>query len=314
MARDRLVGFSGHRWGKQAEIVWERLRVLVADPDVHVAAVVADVNVTGGGSSMMRAGVTVITEREIRAFGRSVLEPKFDGTPDLVLSVDEIVGVDGPTFTNTIKLQTRTRGRVVGNDKVAKGVAEILRVFWTAHDVSVKGLAFLYLGGTGYPIPEGCLVRAWLEPDAIVISTPDGRGQIEVPYDRLTSVETGGPGVVTTGGGFAGGGFGLAGFAIGAVAAGAMNALTTRTRVQTLLRVETLDGEMNLFTSETTPDDLDLQLADARLHIRRRAAVPAATDPDPLERLERLARLRRDGVLSDEEFDTQKQRLLEQMQ
>ena len=38
--------------------------------------------------------------------------------------------------------------------------------------------------------------------------------------------------------------------------------------------------------------------------------VPASTQPDPIEQLEKLAELRKSGALTDEEFDQQKRRVL----
>jgi len=40
-------------------------------------------------------------------------------------------------------------------------------------------------------------------------------------------------------------------------------------------------------------------------------AAPAAAAPDPVEQLKELAALKRDGILTDEEFAAQKARILE---
>lgn len=55
------------------------------------------------------------------------------------------------------------------------------------------------------------------------------------------------------------------------------------------------------------------QRAKALTHEERGGGPPADTPPDPTTRLERLARLHREGVLTDEEFEEKKRRILDEM-
>lgn len=172
-------------------------------------------------------------------------------------------------------------------------------------------LAVTVLAAHGYPLESGSAVAVARRPDHFMFATEEGRTIGEVPFDRLTSIEVGGPGIVTSGGGFVGGGFGVSGFLVGAGAAAVMNRLTTRSAVQTLLRIATLDGEVTMFTSQLTPELLDAELGAARTAITRRShdggvAAPSST----ADELAKLAQLHRDGALDDAEFAVAKARLL----
>jgi hypothetical protein len=96
---------------------------------------------------------------------------------------------------------------------------------------------------------------------------------LPVPFDDVYEIEIGGPGVVTTGGGFIGGGFGLEGAAEGMAIASVLNALTTRTSIQTLVRVDTSHGEVFLMSSTVAPQAMRIALSPAiwRLADRSRA-------------------------------------------
>ena len=58
------------------------------------------------------------------------------------------------------------------------------------------------------------------------------------PYSDVEDVDIGGPGLVSSGGGFAGGGFGLTGAVEGMAIASVLNGLTSRTSIKTILRVQ----------------------------------------------------------------------------
>ena len=119
-------------------------------------------------------------------------------------------------------------------------------------------------------------------------------------------------GVFQKGGGFTGGGFGIGGFVIGAASASILNKVTTRTNIQTILRITTSLGELNLFTDEATPDQLDLAFADVRTAIRNRIQNPVVSSNglSKVEQLEKLVKLRDQGILTIEEFETEKAKIL----
>jgi hypothetical protein len=141
---------------------------------------------------------------------------------------------------------------------------------------------------------------------------------LEIPLEHVTGFEIGGPGAVTTGAGVFGGGFGLEGFLKGAAVATLLNALTTRTKIRTVFRIEAAGGEATFFYSRETPEELRITLAPVFTDLRKRAvpSSPASEPPttsDPVERLAQLAALLDRGLLTRDEFDRAKTRLLEEL-
>jgi hypothetical protein len=130
-----------------------------------------------------------------------------------------------------------------------------------------------------------------------------------VPYGDIASFEIGGPGAHRKGGGFIGGGFGAQGATEGMLIASALNLLTTRTKVDTVICLQTASSELFLHTTADTPDAIRIRLSRVFSAIRERrgaaqAAATSSTSPDdPIEQLERLIKLRDAGGLSDEEFE-----------
>ena len=117
---------------------------------------------------------------------------------------------------------------------------------------------------------------------------PVGRWQAlaELPYLGVEDVEIGGPGLVRSGGNFAGGGFGAIGALEGMAVASVMNALTTRTSITTIVRVQGASCEFFLLHNRSTPDQLRIELSGPwersgeQKPPPRRPARPA-TDPQP---------------------------------
>ena len=98
----------------------------------------------------------------------------------------------------------------------------------------------------------------------------------------------------------------------GAAIAAALNALTTRTKIKTIVRITCDDAELFFHYDKDTPENLRIALSPilARLDKRLLKEAPASAD-DALSRLERLAALHAQGQLSDEEFKLGKTRLLQ---
>src|SRR4051812_24548793 len=97
-------------------------------------------------------------------------------------------------------------------------------------------LRFEVLGGFGWDLRPGHLYR--LDFDTAGITLADLQTEsiaATAGYQEIISLDIGGPGEVTSGGGFIGGGFGLEGAALGMLAAGLLNALTTRSKIVTIL-------------------------------------------------------------------------------
>ncbi|MDA8322600.1 MAG: SHOCT domain-containing protein [Actinomycetota bacterium] len=138
--------------------------------------------------------------------------------------------------------------------------------------------------------------------------TPDQL--LDLPYQQIEDLEISGPGKVPSGGGFVGGGFGAAGAIEGIAIAAVLNALTTRTTIKTMLRIQAADCELFLMSSEIEPQPLRIALsrpiARIRQHQHPRPAGPAVQAAG----LHQLADLLDRGLLTREEFDKIKARLL----
>jgi hypothetical protein len=163
--------------------------------------------------------------------------------------------------------------------------------------------------GTALRPGAGCCLTA--SDEAVTVFTPDLHEMGRFPLAGLVALQLGGPGAVTTGGGFVGGGFGLKGAAEGILISSLLNTLTTKTEVNTLVRVTGRDAELIVHTSAATPGELELKLSPVLGRLRsREVSQPAEPGRDLTSELERLARLRESGLLSDVEFAQAKAKLL----
>jgi hypothetical protein len=122
---------------------------------------------------------------------------------------------------------------------------------------------------------------------------------------------------VKSGGGFVGGGFGAVGALEGMAVAGVLNALTSRTTITTIVRVQSAACELFLLHTQLTPEQLRIHLSHPLGAIRSaRAAADAlgqrraASTASPVEELTRLAAMLEGGLLTRDEFDTLKANLL----
>ena len=77
------------------------------------------------------------------------------------------------------------------------------------------------------------------------------------------------------------------------------------------------DDELHFATDQVTPDELHLQLADARSRIRKASpqmeqelTSTHQRQPDVVEKLSELAQLHQDGLLTETEFAEAKAKLL----
>jgi hypothetical protein len=140
---------------------------------------------------------------------------------------------------------------------------------------------------------------------------------LEVPYGDVEAVDIGGPGMVKSGGRFVGGGFGAAGALEGMAVAAVLNALTTRTTITTVARVQAVGAELFLLETAMTPQQLRMHLSRPLGVIRLAQAARPDDRPAPgraslVDELARLASMLDSGLLTREEFDTLKARLLSQ--
>jgi Short C-terminal domain len=181
--------------------------------------------------------------------------------------------------------------------------------------------AAAYLGGY---VPEsviapGSLYNVLFLEDRFVVS-PHRRAKVltEVPYRQVEDVEIGGPGLVKTGGGFVGGGFGVSGAVEGMAIVAVLNTLTTRTSIKRIMRIQGTNRELFLLHTRLTPEQLRIAMS-RPLAIRSARATqatgrtqhdaPVATPP-PVQELTKLADMLEKGLLTREEFNLMKAKIL----
>ena len=138
---------------------------------------------------------------------------------------------------------------------------------------------------------------------------------MQVPYRDVEALDIGGPGLIKSGGGFVGGGFGVTGAAEGLAIAAVLNALTTRTKIKTVVRVQATECELFLLCTTAEPEVLRIRLSRALGAIRRaRAEMTASPGGGPgasvVDQLGKLAMLLESGLLTREEFDRMKAAVL----
>jgi hypothetical protein len=143
--------------------------------------------------------------------------------------------------------------------------------------------------------------------------------QVAVPYSEIEDVEIGGPGIVKTGGGFAGGGFGAAGAIEGMAIASILNGLTSRTSIKTILRIQGIGFELFLLHPGMTPEKLRIELSRPFVAIRSARASHGAggtqnpslaKSVSPVDELTKLADMLEKGLLTRDEFDLMKTKLM----
>jgi len=185
---------------------------------------------------------------------------------------------------------------------------------------SLRGVA--YLGGY---VPEsaitpGCLYDVlFLEDCLVVLAHRQAKVLAEVPYAQVEDVAVGGPGLVKTGGGFVGGGFGMGGAVEGMAIAAVLNALTTRTSVKTIVRIQGTACELFLLHTKLAPAQLRIAMSRPLAAIRSTRATQATRGteheapvaaPSPVQELTKLAGMLEKGLLTREEFDLMKVKLI----
>ena len=135
--------------------------------------------------------------------------------------------------------------------------------------------------------------------------------RIETPFNEIIELEISGPGTVTTNAGISGGGFGLEGFLQGAVAATVINAATTKSSTNTFIRLLSSTGEIYLHTTEIEPAALKMKLSPVFVNLANRSKKATGNSGGSIaEEIERLQKLMKDGVLSQEEFDSAKKKII----
>ncbi|MGC3962356.1 MAG: hypothetical protein QM803_03260 [Rhodocyclaceae bacterium] len=125
-----------------------------------------------------------------------------------------------------------------------------------------------YLGGCSYPLAHGDRTELCFGDTALSIRLSDG-ASFSIPYFELASIDISGPGAITTGGGFRGGGFGIEGALEGMAIATVLNALSTKTKIHTIVSLTTNIGEIHLHYGGMEPGALRVALAQVYAALRR---------------------------------------------
>lgn len=183
--------------------------------------------------------------------------------------------------------------------------------------VSLREVAYLggYAPGAALTAGQRYDVR-FFEDRLAVFACHRAQALAEAPYSQVEDVEIGGPGLVKNGGGFSGGGFGLGAALEGMAIAAALNALTTRTSVKTVVRIQATGCELFLLHTRLAPEELRIQMSPPLAAIRSARAAAAqggarAGSPSPVEELDKLAGMLERGLLTREEFDLMKAKILD---
>jgi hypothetical protein len=185
---------------------------------------------------------------------------------------------------------------------------------------SLARLPVTYLGGYGVGDdlqPRMSYELRFLQESVGVYMAGRWTPLAQVPYAEVEAVDIGGPGLVRSGGGFVGGGFGAAGAVEGMAVAAVLNAVTTKVRVKTVIRIQAVSCEMFMLHTDLTPDALRIRLSEPLGLIRASqsarfpdAVGPAGGSAAVVEQLGRLAQMLEAGLLTRDEFDRLKSELL----
>lgn len=143
------------------------------------------------------------------------------------------------------KLTARLAARTAEDGQAQQSYGRSIEVTEEVAELNARSVACLtkiaFLGGyvpTAALAPGGAYDVRFLEDRVIVVPCPQAQMLAEIVYTDVEHVEIGGPGLVRTGGGFVGGGFGAAGAIEGMAIASVLNALTTRTSIKTVVRLQ----------------------------------------------------------------------------
>lgn len=172
---------------------------------------------------------------------------------------------------------------------------------------------------------RGTATDLYFEEHRLVITRASSPETIAVmPYANVVALRVDGPGAVNSGGGFMGGGFGVKGALEGMAVAAILNKLTTRTSVTTIIEIQDQERDVIWLCDSATPAQLDFSLKPVYAKLRtahgmpaqemypKPAPVPALAEAptDVVLQLEKLVELRRSGVLTDDEFERAKARVI----
>jgi hypothetical protein len=188
---------------------------------------------------------------------------------------------------------------------------EILRKV-TSRSSGSRILKVVAQGGNGWQALSGKTLLLSFDVNTVFLNDVDCDEEFSIPLSDVRDVSIGGPGTVVTGGGAIGGGTGVEGFIAGAAAAAVLNLLTTHKSTKTLVRINTATSELFLLVSTYDPDEMRRYLSPVytRINHQNQQELKQPAKTSVVDELLKLDQLRVSGVLSPEEFDTLKARIL----
>lgn len=258
-----------------------------------------------------KGGPCFATPRRTVLGGYKVLE-RFPFTPEGWASAwDALVKLDP---NSAAKVRVRLKQRQQHEAEHGYGKSAQMAELDARTLVRLRQVALLGGYAPGAPIAIGQWYDArFLEDRLAIFECHRWQALAEILYAEIEDVEIGGPGLVKSGGGFIGGGFGAVGALEGMAVAAVLNALTTRTTITTVVRVQASKCELFLLWTKATPEQLRIELSRPLGVIRaaRAAADQMPVRPEsPVAELSKLADMLQAGLLTREEYDQLKSKLL----
>lgn len=228
---------------------------------------------------------------------------------DKVLSLCPVCGQTSKTRGSTAWL-FRVRQSTLASAPKSPG-----RVALEAFTHVVRGIELAAAGGTRIPNGSECLIGFGDSGMKVAAEAEPASGD-DIPYAHVQALEATGT-TTRRSAGLIGGGFSLTGAAEGMLAATVINSLTTRRRINTILRIATISAEYLFVSDSIDSDRLRMFLIPIQPRIRAAQATapslvmsPPPASSSVADELTKLARLRDEGVLSEAEFTAAKTRLL----
>lgn len=256
--------------------------------------------------------VTIRDERYCARCNRSI-EPKRlnilrkkDGLPPL-----EIEEIHDPKATGNA-----SRGDLQG--RIARRKALILDDFdpqgfklSPQHNVLIEGI---FLGGAGLPLQNLAESTVAINQSGFMV-VQDENHLWKKSFEGLQGIQISGAGVYETGGGWVGGGLGVAGALQGAGFASIMNALTTKVHNDCIFRFVYPGIDATFQVNSHVQRDLEIALSGIRNWLETRSFQDSTTVKNQAglsnaEQLEKLWNLHQSGVLSLDEFNIEKKKLI----
>ena len=182
-----------------------------------------------------------------------------------------------------------------------------------AHDALAAALRCAVLASSGLEIRTGERRDLIFRDEGVLLRKSDDRDAEPLRIDWVgLAVDVAGAGQVRKGMRWFGGGFGLAGAAEGALIAAALTSLTSRTEIDTVIRLQMPAAELFLHYDKLAPQDLRMRWSPVFTRLRSAVAPTTGTAPagDIVEQLHKAASLLERGLLTDEEFTRLKADLL----